>query len=230
MIKLIMSNCADMIDTYSEYIKARSRYVYTTVLNSLVESKTNYIVIDDPNSYPFIKGQSTPLMELGDISTFVTIRLNPHYNLRPHFIQLFYKFTVLILNYIGINHRAGYGFAETTATFINVNDRKIIIRISIGSEEPKVLVENFNQLKTFFVQFNRVISTYFPFTHEPLINISLDKELMALRDLTEVYINQFPDDINLPLVRLEAEEFLKSITDALDREREHEEVVFSHSP
>jgi hypothetical protein len=53
---------------------------------------------------------------------------------------------------------------------------------------------------------------------------------MALRDLTEVYINQFPDDINLPLVRLEAEEILKSITDALDREREHEEVVFSHSP
>lgn len=164
MIKLIMSNCADMIDTYSEYIKARSRYVYTKVLNSLVESKTNYIVIDDPNSYPIIKGQSTPLMELGDFSTFVTIRLNPHYDLRPHFIQLFYKFTVSVLNNIGINHRAGYGFAETTATFINANDRKIIIRISIGSEEPDVLVENFNQLKKFFVQFNRVISTYFPFT------------------------------------------------------------------
>jgi len=208
-IKLIMSSCPDLIDSYSEYIHSNSRFVHQSILKSLIGSKQNYIVIDDPESYPSLKDSSKPLMELVDVSTFVTIRLNEKYHLDKNIGFFFNSLAIKLLDDIGIRGRDGYGFAETIYTVITNIGGIPIIRISIGSESPEVLAKRFNRLKDFIVKSNQVIGNYFPLIYGQEECKDPDIILIALRELFEIYVSVYPKDKNLPIIREKAEEIFQ---------------------
>lgn len=199
-IKLIMSSCPDLIDRYSEHIHSHNRFVHQSILKSLIGAKENYIVLDDPQYYPYIKDSHEPLMELADMSTFVTIRLNEKYHLDENIHQFFNFLATNLFNDIGIISRDGYGFAETACTCIHPLGKAAILRISVGSESPEVHAARFSRIKDFIVAFNQVIGTYFPLIHGQEECKDPDIKLIALRELVKNYLSQYPKDNNFPLV------------------------------
>jgi hypothetical protein len=200
-IALVMSSCPDLIDTYSELIHGRSRYVYGEILKPLIGRNDVYISIDDPQSYPLLKGSEEPLMALADYSTFVTIRLNDAYGIDDCFGRQFMTCASLLLAEVGIMPRDGYGFAKTIFTSFNTVGSLPVLRVNIGGESVQVLESRFKRIKDFIIQYNQVISQYYPLECDPKITKDPALKLKVMKELLEVYINQFPQDDWQPLIR-----------------------------
>lgn len=207
-IGLIMSSCHNLIDAYKAQIHKRSRYLYGQILPHLVERKDAYIKIDDPQSYPMVKGRNKPLMELADYSTFISIRINNSYSVDDCFSRQFYTSMQLLLHKIDVHDRDGFGFAKTTYCCINSPEKILLLRINIGSELIQVLHNRFKRVEHFITEFNKVIERYYPIHQAPSLKNNSILKLEVMNALLEVYLNIFAQDDNLPHIRSEIEDIL----------------------